>query len=286
MNVLRASKAGFCMGVSLALQKLDEALANVNKFTAHNRICTLGPIIHNPQVLGAYAKRGVACLNSCSEIEAGDHVLIRAHGITREEEAIAWQKGSKIVDATCPRVKNAQTAIYNATIKKEPLLLFGEPQHPEVRGLLSYACGKAIVFQSLGELLNYPLKKSETYILASQTTQDRQNFETISEKLATLLPHLVILNTICDATRLRQREVMEIAQQVECMVIVGGKASGNTRRLAALAREIDIAVFHIETEEELNKNDFRNFKNAGLAAGASTPTWLIDKIENLLKSIE
>lgn len=283
MKVIRASRAGFCMGVSLALRKLDNALKNVN--SSNCRICTLGPIIHNPQVLDYYQSQGVFCLNSCDEIKCGDHVLIRAHGITRTEEQIASEKGERVVDATCPRVKNAQIAIFNATYPAKPLLLFGEPDHPEVRGLLSYACGKTFVFQSLQEILNFPLANNESYVLASQTTQDKQNFEEISLRLTAMLPALTILKTICDATRLRQQEVVEIAQQADCMVIVGGKASGNTRRLAAIAAETGIAVFHVETVAELDENELGKYNKAGLTAGASTPTWLIDEIEMELLNI-
>lgn len=285
MKTIRAAKAGFCMGVSLALRKLDTALEENPKSQKNLRICTLGPIIHNPQVLEHYRKLGVACLEDCSRIKPEDHLIIRAHGITREEEAHAHKTAAVIQDATCPRVKNAQMAIYETTEPSRELLLFGEPDHPEVRGLLSYARGEATVFQSLSEIMADKRDVGKTHVLASQTTQDKEIFSEISETLRKIFPNLIILNTICDATRQRQHETLEIARKVDCMVVVGGKSSGNTRRLAAIARETGIPVFHIETGADLDKNDFRNFKMAGLTAGASTPSELIDEIETWLLAL-
>lgn len=273
------------MGVSLALRKLDMALKENSQATEKLRVCTLGPIIHNPQVLQHYGRLGVACLEDCAQIQAADHLLIRAHGITRNEEAYAHKAAARIEDATCPRVKNAQLAIYETTSPSRRLLLFGEPEHPEVRGLLSYARGEATVFQSLSEIMAGKFDLGKTHVLASQTTQDKEVFAEISQNLQKILPSLIILSTICDATRQRQRETLEIAKKVDCMVVVGGKSSGNTRRLAAIAREAGIPVFHIETGADLDKNNFRNFHSVGLTAGASTPSELIDNIETWLQSL-
>lgn len=135
MNILRARTAGFCMGVGLALRKLDEALALQKK--GEGRLVMLGPIIHNPQVLDSYTRQGVICAESPADIRPGDTVLIRAHGIPREVEASLRNLGATILDATCPRVKEAQLAIDNATRTGGSLYLFGEAEHPEVRGLVS-----------------------------------------------------------------------------------------------------------------------------------------------------
>lgn len=285
MKVIRASRAGFCMGVSLALRKLDNAIAQNESRARKLRICTLGPIIHNPQVLKHYSEAGVVCLANCEEIGEQDHVLIRAHGITKAEEAFAAATGCVMEDATCPRVKKAQMAIYEATGPTQPLFLFGEPEHPEVRGLLSYARGEATVFQSLSELLNERHKPEITPVLASQTTQDKQTFGEIAQELKKKLPNLIALSTICDATRQRQEETLRIAREVDCMVVAGGKSSGNTRRLAALARETGIPAFHVEMAAELDKNNLRKFGKIGLTAGASTPLSLIDEIENWLMKL-
>lgn len=281
MKVIRASRAGFCMGVSLALKKLEKALLE----NTGRRICTLGPIIHNPQVLENFSNRGVTCLANPCNAEAGDFVLIRAHGIPRSEERMLRELCLSVEDATCPKVKKAQMSIAGATSENAGLLLFGEAAHPEVRGLVSYAKNEAHVFANAEELEELDPNPKKSWVLASQTTQDRESFEKISKDLKKRLPRLSILSTICDATRERQKEALELASQVDAMVVAGGRDSGNTRRLAELARQAGIETWHVETVEELKADDFISKFRIGLTAGASTPKSIIDDIENWLENI-
>lgn len=288
MRVMRASTAGFCMGVSLALQKLEAALA---KFGNENsgfsgRICTLGPIIHNPQVLAHFESLGVISMDDAAHARSGDCVIIRAHGVPRGEEEKLRAICGAVEDATCPKVKKAQLAIAGATAEGAALLLFGEAAHPEVRGLISYAKGKAHVFGEMGELDKIPLDSDFSYVLASQTTQDRERFGRIAAYLRGRLPNLRILSTICDATRQRQNEAAAIAAQVDAMVVVGGRQSGNTRRLANLSRQAGIPAFHVETVDELVAEDFRGKLAVGLTAGASTPKNEIDAAEKWLLNVQ
>ncbi len=285
MDVYRAKTAGFCMGVSLALQKLNSALERKGNDCAPARICTLGPIIHNPQVLADYESRGVVCVKEASQLHPGDVAVIRAHGITREVEEQVKQSGAEIVDATCPKVKKAQLSIAKATANGATLLLFGEADHPEVRGLVSYACGPAHVFGSAAELAELHLAESGPYVLASQTTQDRQIFQEIVAELRQRIGNLVVLSTICDATRERQEEARNIASCVDVMVIIGGRQSGNTRRLADVAALNGIDTFLVERVEELAAENFLQKNRAGLTAGASTPKSLIDAAHLWLQSI-
>ena len=288
MDVLRAKTAGFCMGVSLALRTLETALMNQGAVGAParaRRICTLGPIIHNPQVLEHFAGRGVVCVADAADLGPGDHALIRAHGLPRGEEARVRASGASVEDATCPRVKGAQLSIARATREGAALLLFGEAEHPEVRGLLSYASGMARVFGSRAELEQLPLEPGRPHVLASQTTQDRDAFAAIETWLAERLPTLTVLNTICGATRERQEEARRIAGTVDVMVVVGGRESGNTRRLAALAAQAGVETFHVERPEELDAGRFAGKSRAGLTAGASTPKSLIDATEQWLASL-
>lgn len=238
MDVIRAKTAGFCMGVGLALQKLDTALEQ----PCEGRTCTLGPIIHNPQVLADYEARGVFCAQDPSQLDARDRVLIRAHGITRQVEEAVRATGADVVDATCPKVKRAQLAIERATRDGAELLLFGEADHPEVRGLVSYAHGPAHVFGSRDKLTALHVDPGQAYVLASQTTQDRSVFEQLEQELRDRLPRLTVLASICDATRERQEEARSIAARVDVMVVVGGRQSGNTRRLADLAAQSGIST--------------------------------------------
>jgi len=285
MDVYRAKTAGFCMGVSLALQKLNSALERKGTDCAPARICTLGPIIHNPQVLADYESRGVVCVKEASQLHPGDVAVIRAHGITREVEEQVKQSGAEIVDATCPKVKKAQLSIAKATANGATLLLFGEADHPEVRGLVSYACGPAHVFGSAAELAELHLAESGPYVLASQTTQDRQIFQEIVAELRQRIGNLVVLSTICDATRERQEEARNIASCVDVMVIIGGRQSGNTRRLADVAALNGIDTYLVERVEELAAENFSQKNRAGLTAGASTPKSLIDAAHLWLQSL-
>lgn len=280
MKVIRASTAGFCMGVSLALKKLDDALAAKTA-----RIRTLGPIIHNPQALAAYEALGVGCINAPEEAGRDDFVLIRAHGIPQGDEAKLRQKCARVEDATCPKVKKAQLAIARATENGASLLLFGEESHPEVAGLVSYAAGPAHVFGSPEELAGLAFDAGKGLALAAQTTQNREIFAKIAADLAEKFPEIVVLSTICDATRQRQEEARRIAAQAEAMVVVGGRTSGNTRRLANLATQAGIPTFLVETADELAASDFDGKNSIGLTAGASTPAYLIDAAENWLAAL-
>ena len=281
MDVIRAKTAGFCMGVSLALQKLDTALDEAAAVEGpQGRIRTLGPIIHNPQVLAHYEAKGVLCVRDAAELRPGDRV-----GIPRQVEERVRAGGALVVDATCPKVKKAQLAIARATRQGATLLLFGEADHPEVRGLVSYAHGPAYVFGSPEELAGLRLDPGRAHVLASQTTQDRKTFSGLEAALRARFPGLTVLSTICDATRERQEEARSIASSVDVMVIVGGRQSGNTRRLADVAALSGIDTFHVESADELDAKRFTQKTRAGLTAGASTPKSLIDAAENWLASL-
>lgn len=281
MEVRRARTAGFCMGVGLALRTLDNAIRK----NPGARIHTLGPIIHNPQVLADYESQGVNCLKDLEGVKPGDIVVIRAHGITVQIENALRESGAVIVDATCPKVKKAQLAIARATEDGSDLLLFGEADHPEVRGLVSYARGKSHVFPDTATLDALDLNPSSSWVLASQTTQNAALFDRIVDRLKEHLPNLTILHTICDATDERQAEALSIASDVEAMVVVGGRQSGNTRRLATLAAEKGIASYHVEDIHELDISALKGMKRVGLTAGASTPKKLIDDAEALLAGL-
>ena len=281
MHVIRAKTAGFCMGVSLALQKLDSALQK----GAYDRIYTLGPLIHNPQVLSAYEKKGVICADEHISLERGDCVVIRAHGIPQDKEAALRESGAIVIDATCPKVKKAQLAIAKATAKGASLVLFGEADHPEVRGLISYAKGPSRVLTADFSLENLDISLEKGLVLASQTTQDREAFLELEQRMTLLYPRLTVLSTICDATKERQEEARAIAKTVDIMVVVGGRQSGNTRRLADVAASCGIETLLVETADEFDEKKFAQKRCAGLTAGASTPKSVIDAAEERLAAM-
>nr|WP_269203856.1 4-hydroxy-3-methylbut-2-enyl diphosphate reductase [Pseudodesulfovibrio alkaliphilus] len=277
-----ARTAGFCMGVDLALRRLDKLVASAGGRSIH----ILGPIIHNPQVLARYAEQGVRIAGSPAEVPDGAYAVIRAHGIPRETERELRDRDVIIKDATCPRVKKAQLLIARHTAKGEVLLLYGEADHPEVRGLVSYAGNGHHVFGSAEDFARLVLKSGISYVLAAQTTQDRGAFEAMAEGLkADPAIDVVVLHTICDATRLRQAETSQLAETVDFMVVVGGLNSGNTRRLAQVAAERGTPSVHVETAADLDVDSLRGYGRVGVTAGASTPRALIDEVLRVLKGV-
>ena len=285
MRVTLAETAGFCMGVDLALTKLDELLRQRSGAPLY----TLGPIIHNPQVLERYKAQGVLVVERPEDLPAGSHVVIRAHGVPRQVEAGLHEAGIRVEDATCPRVKKAQVLIRRHTSEKSgqnpTLLLYGEADHPEVRGLLSYAEGKTLVFGSRAEFDALDLAPGR-YVLAAQTTQDKAEFSDLVQALEEQGDlDVTVLQTICDATKLRQREAMDIAETVDAMVVVGGRMSGNTRRLVQVCAGRNVDCFHVEIPEELPLDELRGRQKVGLTAGASTPADLIAAVRKALAEL-
>ncbi|MDR1490769.1 MAG: 4-hydroxy-3-methylbut-2-enyl diphosphate reductase [Desulfovibrio sp.] len=295
MRVIRAKSAGFCLGVSLAVKCLDREIeergARLRTGAAgrgKGRLITLGPIIHNPLLMRSYAGAGVVCDGDPEELRPEDRVVIRAHGIPRDVEEKLRKSGAGLVDATCPKVKKAQLAIGEA--KDGVLLLFGEKEHPEVRGLISYAGPRAFVFGTLDELRALVPEPGADYCLAAQTTQDREIFLKAGEYLrARLGGRLRVLDTICQATKARQSEVLGMRGKVGSLVVVGGFNSGNTRRLAEVARSAGIFALHVEQPSDFAQNDLQKIKAggepAGVSAGASTPAEQIDEICGFLESL-
>lgn len=282
MEVVLAETAGFCMGVALALNRLDKLVESADG----RPIYILGPIIHNPQVLKRYAEKGVVMVDRPDQVPGGAYVVIRAHGITRQVEDSLRGRDVKIKDATCPKVKKAQLLIRRHTDEGSELLLYGEADHPEVAGLVSYAANGFYVFGSEEELLARALSPDKRYILAAQTTQDRVLFDRIAARLTgDENLDVIVLHTICDATKLRQAEAKELAASVDYMVVVGGYNSGNTRRLAQVVTDAGTLCRHIETIEDLDLDELSGHTRVGVTAGASTPRRLIDEVLGRLESL-
>lgn len=282
-TLIRAKTAGFCMGVDLALQRLEKTVDDTGQTTT---ICTLGPIIHNPQVLERYKARGVEQVDAPSEIPEHSRAVIRAHGIPKRVHQTLNQRDIDVIDATCPRVKTAQKLIARQSGKGRRMFLFGEREHPEVIGLLSYADDRSVVFETLEELKAMDIPDAPLSFLAAQTTQDREEFERVLAYLKEHVdPDIPVCHTICDATRQRQKEAMRIASEVDVMVVVGGYNSGNTRRLVQVAASQGARCIHVEHAGELKAEDFQDVARVGLTAGASTPKDLIDEVQEHIESI-
>ena len=283
MEVVRAEKAGFCMGVILALRKLDSL---IEKGQLRRPLYTLGAIIHNPQVLEEYTRKGVCTAETPEEIPPGAVAVIRAHGVTRDTKKRLRRRGVLVAEATCPKIKKAQALIRREAREGHFLLLYGEENHPEVKSLLSYAMAGAYLFETREKLGEFPLEPDGRYCLAAQTTQNEEIFEAIARDL-TARPEccISVLRTICDATRQRQEEAIRIAREVDFMVVVGGFNSGNTRRLAQVVAAQNTPVIQVEVARGLPLEQLRGHSRIGLTAGASTPEKIIDEIQSLLENL-
>jgi 4-hydroxy-3-methylbut-2-enyl diphosphate reductase len=272
-----------CMGVNLALSKLDALIARMPQ---PGSLFILGSIIHNPQVVRAYAEKGVITVQSPAEIPAGATAVIRAHGVTKEVEKELCQRGVQIVDATCPKVKAACLLIEKHTATGRVLLLYGEATHPEVKCLLSYAAAGAFVCDSREACAALTLDPAHSYCLAAQTTQDKAIFKEISTELKNRVDlDLIVLDTICDATRERQDEAVRIAREVDFVVVAGGYESSNTRRLAQVVLAQGTPALHIETAADLPLVELQKYQRIGLTAGASTPKAIVDEIQRVLETL-
>jgi len=277
MKLTLARTAGFCMGVRRAV---DLVLDASNR--AEGPVHTYGPLIHNSQVLDILKNKGISILDHIPENGQGT-VLIRAHGVPPQEKKQLEDIGFSVIDATCPRVIKVQTIIHRYAQSDYHTLILGDIDHSEVKGLMGYTQGKGHVIQNIADLKSLP--KFPKAILVAQTTQNHDFFSQVSDYLESHLAHYLIFNTICDSTSKRQVEVKEIAKQSDAVVVVGGKNSGNTRRLAEIVQQQGIPSYHIETENDLPDQELENFQHVGITAGASTPNWIINRVCHHLETM-
>jgi 4-hydroxy-3-methylbut-2-enyl diphosphate reductase len=269
LKIILAKQAGFCFGVKRATQMAFEA---ANK---GGKTFTLGPIIHSPQVVQRLEEMGVGVLESLSELDNGA-IIIRSHGVASEELEEAVRKELEIVDATCPFVKKAQEHVKSLSQAGYDVVVVGDADHPEVQGIVSYAKGKVYVVGS-GEEAAMLGKMGKIGIVA-QTTQSFENLKNVVLECLMKGSEIRVFNTICDATAVRQEEAKALAKKVNCMIVIGGYNSANTRRLAQVCSELQPRTYHIETAQQLNCQWFEGVENVGVTAGASTPKWLIDEV--------
>ncbi len=277
MRVVMARKAGFCMGVRRAVRLALKAAQEAQK-----PVFTYGPLIHNPQTLKLLEVLGIKVLKEIPEKGQGT-VIIRAHGVPPEEKERLKKAGFEVIDGTCPRVLRVQALARRFSQEGYRVVIVGDPDHAEVKGILGYAGEQGIVVSNFRDLQRLP--PLEKYVVLSQTTQDEEFFALISEEILKRFPGGKVYNTICNATHNRQQEVRRLCRECEAIVVVGGKHSANTNRLAMIAREEGRDVFLVETAEELDLEALRKYRQIGVTAGASTPNWVINQVIRTLEQI-
>ncbi len=279
MEVLVADAAGFCMGVKRACQMAFEAADS-----RPDGVRSLGPIIHNPQLVRRLAERGLGVVDSIDEVPAGSAVLIRSHGVPPEVYRRAAELELEVIDATCPLVRKAHRLTESLAAEGYRVVIVGEPDHPEVRALSAYAGLGARVVQTVEDVR--ALDSAPRIGVVAQTTQLLGDYARLVGELLAKADELKVFNTICNATALRQQAVEKLAELVDAIVIVGGKNSANTTRLYQRCRDkLGLPARHIETADELRPEWFTGMTRLGVTAGASTPDWIIDEVVQRLRDM-
>ncbi len=277
MKILLAESAGFCFGVKRATNMAFDAAGH------YHQICSLGPIIHSPQLVRKLEEQGVKVIQQVEDIPDGA-VIIRSHGVTARELDGIISRELKIVDATCPFVKKAQDHAAMLSREGYAVVLVGEQEHPEVQGIVSYAReGDVFVVADREEALALP-RRGRIGVVA-QTTQSFENLRQVVEVLLGKSSELRVFNTICDATAVRQSEARTVAQQADVMLVIGGFNSANTNRLAQICADIQRRTHHVETAGEIDPAWFEGAQTVGITAGASTPRWIIEEVVARVKEM-
>lgn len=268
LEVILADYLGFCYGVKRAIKIARENAA------PDGSACTLGPIIHNPQMVERLKDEGIGTIDCLDDLKRGK-VIIRSHGVGPETYEKAEAMGLECVDATCPHVKKAQLSAKELAEEGRFVVIVGEKEHPEVHSIVQWAGGNVAVIETVAEAASVP--NASRLGIISQTTFSGERFREIVSALLDKSRDIRVMRTICTATDQRQRAARELASKVDVMLVIGGKNSANTTRLAQLCANI-CRTYHIETAEELQPAWFDNIEKIGITAGASTPDWIIKEV--------
>jgi 4-hydroxy-3-methylbut-2-enyl diphosphate reductase len=263
--------AGYCYGVERALRITEEAGVELA-----SPIYTLGPLIHNPSVVARLARRGIAAIDDLAQVERGT-VIVRTHGVDPAVIAAARARGLEVIDATCPFVTIAHQRADLLRRQGYTPVILGEPDHPEVVGLVAWAGPTAVIVENADALRLRDVRGKRVGVVV-QTTQTRDNLARLAARLAPVARETLVFNTICDATGKRQAAAQELAADVDVVIVVGGRNSANTTRLAGLCRGIQPRTWHIETAAELDEAWLAGARRVGVTAGASTPADEIDVV--------
>ena len=271
-----AEHAGACYGVQRALDLVHDVAEH-----AHGPVHTLGPLIHNPQVVAGLASSGITVVDNVPAT-AGSTLVLRTHGVVPEVEEIAQERGLSVVDATCPYVKRVHHAAERLQRDGYQVLVVGEAGHPEVEAILGHAPG-AVAVANVAALDGVTLSKRVGVVV--QTTQAKATLDAVASELMARVPEVCVVNTICEATSERQQAARELAGRSDVMVVIGGRNSANTTRLAEICSAACPRTHHIETPQELEAAWFSGAECIGVTAGASTPTAQIDELVSAIRAL-
>jgi 4-hydroxy-3-methylbut-2-enyl diphosphate reductase len=280
MEVLLAEEFGFCFGVERAVEMVEDAVAE-----GVRPIRSLGPLIHNAQEMERLGGLGVSTIDAPTEADGDTIAVIRAHGVTPQVQRELEERAAKVIDATCPFVTRVQHLAERAAKQGRDVVVAGNPDHPEMIGVVGYAPNNTYVVRDADEVSSLPSLRSP--IVVSQTTIKLKTFLDVAEAVrAKADSEPEVINTICSATRDRQDAARALAGQVDAFYVIGGRHSSNSVKLLAVCQEQCERSFLIETPAEIDARDLVGLKRVGVTAGASTPNWLIDQVVKRLREIE
>lgn len=272
MKIYRARHGGFCFGVTRAIRMALEAARK------SENVSSLGPLIHNRLAVEDLKKKGIRPIDRIDGTKKNDIIIIRSHGVAPEVLKKIKSKRCGIIDATCPRVRRAQRYVQKLVDEGYYVVIVGEKDHPEVKGLLGYAGKRATIYKE-----GYKVYKKKIGVVP-QTTLNQEKFNDAVADLMSDVIEMKIYNTICRETAMRINEATKLAEKSDVMIVVGGKNSANTTRLYHVCKRLRRS-YHIESASEVKRSWFKNAKSVGITAGASTPKQQVDEVVKKIRKV-
>jgi (E)-4-hydroxy-3-methyl-but-2-enyl pyrophosphate reductase len=282
MEIIRAQSMGFCFGVRDAIDVVREL------GQSGTEVFTLGAIVHNPQIAEALEDINVHVIDALAQAPAGSVVAITAHGAPPDLQEEAERRGMLVIDTTCPLVTRIQKTALDLVKERYSVLIYGDANHKEVKGIVGWTDGKARVISSMSDLDGW--EPTRRVALISQSTSNVEKFIELARDLVGAMVargvEIRVINTVCKPTKDRQRAVRELAREVDIVIAIGGLASANTRKLVGAAQEEGVRAYQVERPEDLQAEWFAHDARVGLTAGASTPDSVIDEVEARIRQFE
>ena len=281
MEVIKAKSAGFCFGVKKAMETVYQQIEKGEG----KRIYTFGPLIHNEEVVKELKSKGVDVVDTVEELKALKEgvVIIRSHGVSKDIYKIMEDNGIECVDATCPFVKRIHKIVDKESADGKRIIIIGNDGHPEVEGIKGWSNSPAVVIEKEEEALEFSCKLDEKICIVSQTTFNYNKFKELVEIFEKKGYDISVVNTICNATEERQTEAKQIAAKADVMIVIGGTHSSNTRKLYEICKNECENTHFIQTLDDLNLELPKSVRLVGITAGASTPNYIIEEVQNYVR---
>ncbi len=279
-EVITAPHAGFCFGAGRGVEEVEKAIKN------GGRIYTFGPILNNAAVVAGFEEKGVRVIEDLEELKNAEKgtVIIRSHGVPKATYEAIMASGHKVVDATCPFVKRIHRIVEEASIKGERIVVTGNPIHPEVVGIVGWSVTGATVIENSDDAENLHFEDGEKVTLVSQTTFNRKKFQELVEIIEKNVYNISCMNTICDATAVRQQEARDLAGRVSVMIVIGDTHSSNSKKLYEICSECCEHTLFVQDASDVKGNLPEVEGPVGITAGASTPKYIIEEVQSYVRN--